>query len=62
MKPDNGPQSFLTYGTPKQGLDFVSVLQPVPHTGKHFQSGFLSVTTWETRRTDRREGVDASRE
>lgn len=53
---------FLTYGTPKQGLDFVSVLQPVPRAGKHFQSGFLSVTTCETSRRDRREGMYASRQ
>lgn len=39
---------FLTHGTTEEGLDFVSVLQPVPHTGKHFQSGYLtaSAATW----------------
>lgn len=39
---------FLTHGTTEEGLDFVSVLQPVPHTGKHFQSGYLtaSASTW----------------
>jgi len=32
---------FLTRGTPEEGLDFVSVLQPVPYTGKHF-GGYLT--------------------
>lgn len=35
---------FLTHGTTEEGLDFVSVLQPVPHTGKHFQSGYLTAS------------------
>lgn len=50
---------FLTHGTTEEGLDFVSVLQPVPHMGKHSQSGYLaaSQTTWEADT-----GLDASRE
>lgn len=34
---------FLTHGTTEEGLDSVSVFQPVPHTGKHFQSGCVTV-------------------
>lgn len=30
---------FLTHGTTEERLDFVSVFQSVPHTGKHFQRG-----------------------
>lgn len=50
---------FLTHGTTEEGLDFVSVLQPVPHTGKLFQSGYLtgSTATWEGDK-----GMDAGRE
>lgn len=36
---------FLTHGTTEEGLDFVSVFQPVPHTGKHSQSGFVTANT-----------------
>lgn len=54
---------FLTHGTTEEGLDFVSVLQPVPHTGKHFQSGYLtpSTATWEVDKGDgceQREGCE----
>lgn len=37
---------FLTSGTAEEGHDFVSVLQPVPHTGKHFQRDYRTAT-WE---------------
>lgn len=39
---------FLTHGTTEEGLDFVSVFQPVPHTGKHFQRGCATANkaTW----------------
>lgn len=54
-----GTTVFLTHGTTEEGLDFVSVLQPVPHTGKLFQSGYLtgSTATWEGDK-----GMDAGRE
>lgn len=50
---------FLTHGTTEEGLDFVSVLQPVPHTGKLFQSGYFTgnAATWEAD-----EAMDVSRE
>lgn len=50
---------FLTHGTTEEGLDFVSVLQPVPHTGKHFQSGYLTASA-ATREVDK--GMYANRE
>lgn len=50
---------FLTHGTTEEGLDFVSVLQPVPHTGKHFQSGYLTASA-ATREEDK--GMYANRE
>ena len=63
---------FLTHGTTEEGLDFVSVLQPVPHTGKHFQSGYLTAiaATWEVDkgmvasrgRDGREEGKEKTRE
>lgn len=50
---------FLTHGTTEEGLDFVSVLQPVPHMGKHSQSGYLAASM-ATGEVDK--GMDASRE
>lgn len=46
----------LTQGTTEERLDFVSVLQPVPHTGKHFQRGCFTASE-TTQEIDK--GMDA---
>lgn len=48
---------LLTHGTAEEGLDFVSVLQPVPHTGKQFQFGYLNRQVMDANK-DREGGGD----
>lgn len=55
---------FLTHGTTEERLDFVSVFQSVPHTGKHFQRGCITANkaTYEEGKGGEDREMDATRD